>query len=60
MHWLRRLFAAEGGSIAIIAAGAAFFEHHKKAFDNYSQCLSNANTAQERQQCADDFNRAVQ
>ena len=48
------------GSIAIIAAGAAFFEHNKRAFDNYQQCVNHAQTQHQLQQCADDFNRSVQ
>ncbi len=48
------------GSIAIIAAGAAFFEHNKKAFDNYRQCVNHAQSQQQLQQCADEFDRNVQ
>jgi hypothetical protein len=46
-------------TIAIIAAGAAFFSNHKDDFNNYSDCLNNASTNQEIQQCADDFNRSI-
>jgi hypothetical protein len=46
-------------SIAIIAAGAAFFVSHKNDFKNYNDCINHAQTQQDLQQCADDFNRSV-
>jgi glucose uptake protein GlcU len=46
-------------SIALIIAGAAFFETHKNDINNYRDCLRQAQTGQERQQCADDFNRSI-
>lgn len=50
---------AVAGTIAIIAAGAAFFEHNKSAFRNYQDCLNSAQTQQQRQDCADTFNRSI-
>lgn len=45
------------GSIIVIAAGAAFYQHHKTAFDNYTDCVRHATTQQERQACQDQFSR---
>lgn len=46
-------------TVAIIAVGAAFFEHHKKDFQNLDQCLRHAQSQHDRQQCQNDFNRNV-
>jgi uncharacterized protein HemX len=46
---------AIAGSIIIIAAGAAFYQNNKDAFNNYSDCVNHANTQQELQDCADQF-----
>jgi hypothetical protein len=45
------------GAIIVIAAGAAFYQHHKSAFDNYNDCVRHATTQQELQACRDQFSR---
>jgi len=45
------------GAIVIIAVGAAFYQHHKTAFDNYNDCVRHATTQQELQACRDQFSR---
>lgn len=48
---------ALAGAIVIIAVGAAFYQHHKTAFDNYNDCVRHATTQQELQACRDQFSR---
>jgi hypothetical protein len=50
---------AVAGTVAIIAAGAAFFEHNKTAFQKYRDCVNSAQTQQQRQDCADTFSRSI-
>jgi amino acid transporter len=47
-------------TILLIAVGATFFAHHKSDIQRYRDCLANAQTAQDRQTCADQFQQDLQ
>jgi prepilin signal peptidase PulO-like enzyme (type II secretory pathway) len=46
-------------SVVIIAIAGVFFLHHKTDIQKLRDCLSNAPTSSDRQQCQDDFRTAV-
>jgi prepilin signal peptidase PulO-like enzyme (type II secretory pathway) len=46
-------------SVVIIAIAGVFFLHHKTDIQKLRDCLSNAQTSSDRQQCQDDFRTAV-
>ena len=45
--------------IVILAAGAAFFVHHKTDIQKFNDCVSKAQTDQQKQDCADRFKNTI-